>query len=549
MPDMIRYIYEHNRKMAKFYNFELVLLTDFNVTSTIGGVHKRFFNLAPNFKSDLVRYYALHRFGGIWLDTDVIILNDLNKFYNEFIASGKEIKLDVEFGTTIGCCSLYMKKNSVVSRYCYNYVNNVLDSKEQLQWEDIGPSTVRSLYKYHENRVLLFGDSIIRNCISFFNWTHNPGHNKSQWLFDNASDAKAKAIKLFNYKESPYVVTWTLYRKNDIKENLVDFVFNNDKSVLAYLTKLAHNRALRGYTGPDIDESDQSVSFSVIDAKGVNIGDAVQTHAAINILKKLGINEYRIIEREQVHRYDGPKTIVLMNGWWMHNNNNFPPSDNIIPVFIGFHVCNADLVKRNVSYFKKHEPIGCRDHNTVKIFEKYGIDAYFSCCPSIFCNSNSKRKTDTVYCVDVNSSCSYIPNVDCDPAKFIKDNYPGHRIEYIKHDVHDRSLANDFDKRQKMVEKLMDKYASAKAVVTTRLHCALPCRGLGTKVHFVHKNYNSNPRFSGLQDLLKGSNTLDNISGGDLDYNHIEDIKREMLTDIRNKINKISSDGNFDVKV
>ena len=34
-------------------------------------------------------------------------------------------------------------------------------------------------------------------------------------------------------------------------------------------------------------------------------------------------------------------------------------------------------------------------------------------------------------------------------------------------------------------DRLLDLYAGAKAVVTTRLHCALPCLALGTPVLFV----------------------------------------------------------------
>jgi len=42
-------------------------------------------------------------------------------------------------------------------------------------------------------------------------------------------------------------------------------------------------------------------------------------------------------------------------------------------------------------------------------------------------------------------------------------------------------------------------------VITTRLHCVLPCRAFNTDVIFVHKNYNIDPRFDGLHKYINGN--------------------------------------------
>ena len=47
----------------------------------------------------------------------------------------------------------------------------------------------------------------------------------------------------------------------------------------------------------------------------------------------------------------------------------------------------------------------------------------------------------------------------------------------------------------------MKKYAKAKLVVTTRIHCALPCLALGTPVILVNSSYDDK-RFDGLYNLL-----------------------------------------------
>ena len=54
-------------------------------------------------------------------------------------------------------------------------------------------------------------------------------------------------------------------------------------------------------------------------------------------------------------------------------------------------------------------------------------------------------------------------------------------------------------------EQLIKKYAKAKLVITSRIHCALPCTGLETPVVYI-KNINedkaSNDRFGGLIDFF-----------------------------------------------
>ena len=80
----------------------------------------------------------------------------------------------------------------------------------------------------------------------------------------------------------------------------------------------------------------------------------------------------------------GEEINLIMNGWWMERVKNFPPSSKINPVWISFHVSRPDLIKNCKNYFKKQPPIGCRDQATVDLFQKNGIDAYFTGCLTLF---------------------------------------------------------------------------------------------------------------------------------------------------------------------
>jgi hypothetical protein len=62
----------------------------------------------------------------------------------------------------------------------------------------------------------------------------------------------------------------------------------------------------------------------------------------------------------------------------------------------------------------------------------------------------------------------------------------------------------DYAGKTRLANTLLDVYARAKLVITTRLHCALPCLALGTPVVFLHERYAEDRRFDGLREYLRG---------------------------------------------
>lgn len=79
---------------------------------------------------------------------------------------------------------------------------------------------------------------------------------------------------------------------------------------------------------------------------------------------------------------------------------------------------------------------------------------------------------------------------------------------YVTHNVRQADFHYDNDEKMEYARELIRKYAKAKLVVTSRIHCALPCLGVETPVIFVNSdNLNggklrSGGRFGGLIDLL-----------------------------------------------
>jgi len=71
---------------------------------------------------------------------------------------------------------------------------------------------------------------------------------------------------------------------------------------------------------------------------------------------------------------------------------------------------------------------------------------------------------------------------------------------------HIRSSSNaSVEEKLKRANEMLDLYASAKLVVTSRIHCALPCLALGTPVIFFDFGYVrkiNRGRFEGVLDLM-----------------------------------------------
>lgn len=233
MPHMIKYIYEHNQYISLKYNFNLVLITDNNVKKYIG-LHNKFSKLTPKFKSYIIRFYLLHKYGGIWLDTDVIILKNLNEIYNNFLESKYMCMLDSDSNKTIGCASIFMKKNTVCSEFCVNFVNNYLDSNKLLNCECIGSNIVTKLYHKYRESIKLNTYDIVKNGCNFISHNDNPGYKKEKWIM-NQKYANTKSSIIYSNKNCYYVITWSIYHKNNIKDNINNFIFNNKMSVFYYL--------------------------------------------------------------------------------------------------------------------------------------------------------------------------------------------------------------------------------------------------------------------------------------------------------------------------
>lgn len=232
------------------------------------------------------------------------------------------------------------------------------------------------------------------------------------------------------------------------------------------------------------------------------------------------------------------------------------------------------LTPEGINFLKKYAPVGCRDYYTKSLLESKGIHAYFSACMTLTLGKKyavTKEAHEGVYIVDpyfeipdiitekdgkkifhignvmkgLSAIIAHLPSVmQLGKDSFFKVYSPTGFLDrskskvrpYYKAALFLKIYSKKFDRRMLMqahyithwidvnmdgsvtnddllniAEDLVKKYASARLVITSRIHAALPCLGVGTPVIFIaneevvseNGSFNTPGRLGGLVELFR----------------------------------------------
>lgn len=196
------------------------------------------------------------------------------------------------------------------------------------------------------------------------------------------------------------------------------------------------------------------------------------------------------------------KTWALTFGWYMHHTFNqgygIPFHPNLRPVLLSVYVRYPDmLTPEAVDYLRKYAPVGCRDWQTVALLRAAGIPAFFSGCltttiDTVFRRDGADTRDQTIY-------------VDAPKTG------PGESRTQAQTGIRSLSFVENLRLARDWVSHYHLEYNT---VVTSRLHCFLPARSVGSQVTFLPKNRSDN-RFGGLIDTT--DEEFDRIRNGILD--------------------------------
>lgn len=241
----------------------------------------------------------------------------------------------------------------------------------------------------------------------------------------------------------------------------------------------------------------------VVYLKTDNIGDDVQSYAAKRFLPTV---DY-VIDREALDTFDSHGEVVkaIMNGWYMYSKFNWPPASVIDPLWVAMHISENDyfgigerfLEGIGGDYLRHYAPIGARDVSTLEMLERNHIPAYLSGCLTLTIPQfDNVEKTNEVLLVDLDEKSEAI----------VRKMYPAENFQSVTHNVNaEEYSALSAEDRLRRMEKLLRRYQGAKCVITSRLHCALPCLALQTPVFLIYKDEYA-PRIQSFLSLLHYSN-------------------------------------------
>lgn len=253
----------------------------------------------------------------------------------------------------------------------------------------------------------------------------------------------------------------------------------------------------------------------------INIGDSVMSLGIREIYKKMGIKDSDIVNVyynknvERDYQYDledcdGEYVLLPLTmsiDFDSEHPDVFPLHPRIIPVFMGFHAITPEGWVKHFHDYKQFGPFACRDVKTMELLRKEGLEAYTIGCLSIQC---VERRIPTpnqnkVYLVDIPPKLKqYIPK-DILEGSIEKT----HIYEFDKSLTGAQAAKEDLRLTREILEEYRD---NARLVVTSRLHCALPCISMGIPTIVVRRERARecvrvfDNRFKGLDVLMNSYN-------------------------------------------
>jgi len=255
------------------------------------------------------------------------------------------------------------------------------------------------------------------------------------------------------------------------------------------------------------------MGFGLLDYRTGNLGDEIQSLAARRFLPGVDV----LLDRDDLTAAPLAPVSAILNGWFLHEPVRWPPHPAIRALPISMHldgrksrrwpwrrsIAERMLSRDGRAWFAAHGPVGARDAATLTLLRRHGIEAWYSGCLTLTLRRPAMKQRGGVIACDL-------------PANAVVA-LRGRTDSPVNEVTHHHDGVLDHEARMALAEGLLDAYAAARCVVTSRLHCALPCLALGTPVLFLPlapDQARLQPgielcRTAGLDDLLAGRDGFD----------------------------------------
>lgn len=236
----------------------------------------------------------------------------------------------------------------------------------------------------------------------------------------------------------------------------------------------------------------------------VNIGDYLQFIVNDYLLRLMNVPEEEIVYLgfKELENYDGEEVVFPFCYSIIDfvKDGRIAISSKIIPVFLAVTLSTVDRFMDvdkflgdayNWEYLIKYGPIGCRDEVTYEMFQRNHIPAYINGCMTAAFPKDTACVGKKVLFVDApRTLLPYLPKLSAEECAYSTQQY------YFKEEeIADYKSIFAFVK-----EKYREYIRTAKLVVTSRLHVALPLAAVGIPVVLAKDNVDG--RFSFIEEYI-----------------------------------------------
>ena len=223
--------------------------------------------------------------------------------------------------------------------------------------------------------------------------------------------------------------------------------------------------------------------FALLSYRTGNLGDEIQSLAARRFLPRVDL----YVDRDALDvAPPGEEPVrLIMNGWFLHRPFRWPPHPRFRPLITAFHLdafrprrnpwrrtaADALLADSALDWLRRHGSVGARDPATERRLRERGVECHHSGCLTLTLQRPDVPRGDRIVACDLPDRLL--------AALARRTRQPPIAVSHVDH------TTVGVTERMARAQALLDLYAQAKAVVTTRLHCALPCLAMGTPVLFI----------------------------------------------------------------
>lgn len=242
-----------------------------------------------------------------------------------------------------------------------------------------------------------------------------------------------------------------------------------------------------------------------------NIGDEIQSLASVSWLPFVDVR----VERDDLLAHSSgafpEKSIkTFMNAWYGSSDMKWPPSKSIDPILLAMHlepsVYDIFSSEPSLAFFgDSTSVVGARDTSTESFLADTGIRTFFSGCMTLtmYPVINHKKKETPV--------CEYmLVDISQVAHQLLPEKVKQNTACTVSHHLEgDADTIFNAHNRFITAFKMIERYSSAKVVITSRLHAALPAASLGVTVIMIQSQSLpgggpgiNNIRFSGLDTIF-----------------------------------------------